>query len=282
MVAGGWNGVLSLSSVEVFGDITCSIPKLPYAIRRSPQMFLHKNKEIVICGGYPKRTSCLKLVDGEWVTFAELNKDRTNAVVVSMANRTFIFGGYNNEKSSEVLENGNESWKEGPTIPGEGIRNGCGVAISKDELLLIGGEGDPKRIVKYNTISNTWTNETSLKTSRVWHQCALYKNQIFVTGGSDGSRSVDIITIDPFTISKGNELNIGRDHHGMGLIHNQGKISLAVFGGYNSDYNKLDSIEIFDDLTKTWTFSNVTLSEKKSDFGFLSLLPSHLVCPETK
>ena len=284
IVAGGWNGN-SLSSVELLGDVNCSLPILPYAIRAGPQMFLHVNKEgnkeVVMCGGWPKKKSCLKLVNGAWNSFAELKRERSfGHVVASIEERTFIFGdGYINEKSSEVLEHGSDSWKEGPTVPGKGIDDGCGVAISKDELLLIGGDGTENRIIKYNVNSNTWNNETSLETGREYHKCAWFKNQIFITGGFSGLKSVDILTLDPLTISKGAKLNTGRHFHGLGLIHHQGNLKLTAFGGDNSNQDAIDSVEVYDEVTNIWKLSkSLKLSEKKSRFGFLSV-PSHLICP---
>ena len=283
IVAGGWSKRI-LSTVELLGDTTCSLPKLTYGISDSPQMFLHGNKEVVICGGYPKKTSCLKLVNGAWNHFPELNKKRIlGHVAVSMEDKSFIFGGNDNRKSSEVIERGSGSWKEGPLIPGNGIDDSCGVAISKDEILLIGGYKTENQIIKYNMTSNTWKNETSketfLETDRKHHKCAFFKNQLFITGGYKGLKSVDILTLDPFTTSKGAELNVGRYKHGLGLIHHKGKLTLAAFGGIDSKWKDLDSVEVFNEDTKTWELSTtLRLSEKKYNFGFLSV-PSHLICP---
>ena len=303
IVAGGWSKRI-LSTVELLGDTTCSLPKLTYGISDAPQMFLHVNKdgnkEVVICGGYPKKTSCLKLVNGAWNHFPELNKKRIlGHVAVSMEDKSFIFGGNDNRKSSEVIERGSGSWKEGPLIPGNGIDDSCGVAISKDEILLIGGYKTENQIITYNMTSNTWKNETSkeistetsnetssetsnetfLETDRKHHKCAFFKNQLFITGGYKGLKSVDILTLDPFNISKGAELNVGRYKHGLGLIHHKGKLTLAAFGGIDSKWKDLDSVEVFNEDTKTWQLSTtLRLSEKKYNFGFLSV-PSHLICP---
>ena len=74
IVAAGQIRGSRISSVEMLGDTTCSLPNLPYAINASPQMFLNVdrdgNKEVVICRGSPKTTSCLKLVNGAWTSFA--------------------------------------------------------------------------------------------------------------------------------------------------------------------------------------------------------------------
>ena len=281
VVADG-NSRSRLSTVELLGDNTCSIPNLPYAIENSPQMFLNEQNELVICGGYPKKTSCLRLFNGEWKEYAELNKERQFASVVSMDDKTYMFGGWDSETSSEIFQNG--SWKEGPTIPGEGIRYGCGVAISKEELLLIGGGYNTmnrNRITKYNIKTKNWTDIDSLKVGRFGHSCTLFKDQVFITGGFDGNtylNSVEILSLDTMTIKEGNGLQVARYHHGSGLVHLNGKLRFAVFGGFNRNDRNLDSIELFDEDTETWTLSKTKLSERKQEFGFLSV-PSHLICP---
>ena len=79
-----------LSTVEILGDSTCSIPNLPYGISNRPQMFLNVNqdgkKEVVICGSNSNGTSCLKLVNGSWKSFSNLKNERNYGhVAVSMA-----------------------------------------------------------------------------------------------------------------------------------------------------------------------------------------------------
>ena len=116
-----------------------------------------------------------------------MNKIRDNGIAVSMGDSTYMFGGSyvfgraSEKNTSEILKNGH--WEEGPTIP-DGIEAGCGVAISKTELLLIGGSRTNKRIIKYNTKNNSWNVIASLQIRRSNHRCLVYKNQVFVTSGS--------------------------------------------------------------------------------------------------
>ena len=244
-------------------------------------MFLNNQKELVICGGYPKTTSCLRLFNGEWKEYAELNQERYRATVVSMDDKVYMFGGSGSDTSgSEILQDG--SWKDGPTIPGKGIKLGCGVAISKEELLLIGGYNTWNRIIKYNIKTKNWTEVASINVGRRAHNCILFKNQIFIIGGYDGNtclNSVEILSLDTMTIREGNGMQVGRRYHGSGLVHLDGKLRLAVFGGRSSKYGFLDSIELFDEDTETWKLpKTLKLSRKKEEFGYLSV-PSHLICP---
>ena len=267
------------STVELLGDKTCSIPTLPYPMSDCPQMFLNYQKEVVLCG---KRKSCLRLVSGEWHEYLEFKRlGRKFATVVSMDSKTYMFGGEGSETSSEILQD--ESWKVGPTIPGEGIRYGCGVAISKEELLLIGGGDTKNRIIKYNIKTKNWTEIASLKVGRVGHSCILFKDQVFIIGGFRRNgialNSVEILSLDTMTMKEGNGLQVSRRYHGSGLVHHDGKLTLAVFGGYNTNDESLDSIERFDEDTGTWKLQKtLKLSEKKQSFCYLSV-PSHLICP---
>ena len=54
---------------------------------------------------------------------------------------------------------------------------------------------------------------------------------------------------------------------------------LRTILGIDSKWKDLDSVEVFNEDTKTWELStSLRLSEKKYNFGFLSV-PSHLICP---
>ena len=80
-------------------------------------------------------------------------------------------------------------------------------------------------------------------------------------------------------MKEGNGLQVSRRYHGSGLVHHDGKLTLAVFGGYNTNDESLDSIERFDEDTGTWKLQKtLKLSEKKQSFCYLSV-PSHLICP---
>ena len=251
-------------------------------------MFLNNQKELVICGGYPKGKSCLRLFNRDWHEYVELKQERYGATVVSMDDKTYMFGGQDSATSSEIFQDG--SWEAGPTIPG--IRYGCGVAISREELLLIGGYDTRNRIIKYNIKTNDWTETIAslkLKVGRHSHSCTLIKDQVYIIGGYGGRtksnsgggailNSVEILSLDTMTMKEGNGLQVSRRYHGSGLVHHDGKLTLAVFGGYNTNDESLDSIERFDEDTGTWKLQKtLKLSEKKQSFSYLSV-PSNLIC----
>ena len=190
---------------------------------------------------------------------------------------SYVFGRASEKNTSEILKNGR--WEEGPTVP-DGIDSGCGVAISKTELLLIGGSGTGKRVIKYNVKSNSWDVVASLKVDRSNHRCLVYKNQVFVSSGCC-TKSVEVLSLDDMTTRNDSELQLARQNHGMGLIHHEGKLYLTTFGDLQlgDTSEKYSPFELYDEDTKQWTLSKtLRIFPEKYLFGYLTV-PSYLICP---
>ena len=84
------------------------------------------------------------------------------------------------------------------------------------------------------------------------------------------------------TITAGNDMNVKRQLHGMGIFTMNKVPTLVVFGGFAQGQNEedfLDSVEVWNDTSETWSLeSNLTLSMAKRDFAFASI-PTELICP---
>ena len=282
---GGWSGS-SLKSADIVPSITnknCGLPPLPIGISASPSLILTQNQEILICGGYNNEKTCLEMKQNNWEHHSSnLNEKRRLASAVSMPTGVFIFGGEESKTTWEWLPSGTKVWKNGGTIPGSGFREGCAVQTSKNEIALIGGEDTEKQILKFNIESKKWTNYGNvLKQDRKFHSCVLFDKQIIVSGGHvypDYLSSTEIIDIQDLTTSKlSSNMVKSRSWHGLVVAHVQNKLSVLAIGGYNSNDKYLDSIEIWNPTTKTWTMSDMKLSEGKGSFGYASV-PTHLVC----
>ena len=281
IVAGGaWN----MGTVKIFGDRNCSIPNLPFGMSVSPQMFLNDKKEIIICGGNTK--SCLRLEDGNWQEYAELNQERGDASGISMGNTLYMFGGgwtYETEelptsitRTSEMLIDG--KWMAGPVIPGKGVDKSCAVAISKTELLLIGGfRMNGNKIIKYNIQTNNWTEVGILHDTRNNHRCLLFKNKVFIISGCC-TKSVETFSLDTMKTLNDSELQLHRQMPGAGFIHYKGKLSMVVFGGTGSK-ETYGSFEFYDEGSKSWHLSDtLRYTLENYMFGYLTV-PSHIICP---
>lgn len=266
---------------------------MPYAIAENPSIFQH-GRNAILCGGseygseYGNR-NCWKLdVKGNsWVPFDSMIEARNYATVISMENETYVVGGLKTHNTVDVLKHDCNTWQEGIKIPQSYIiSDGCGVEISDTEAMLTGGSIG-QTILKVNIDEGIWDRSPHiLKEVRTNLMCVLFNNKVIITGGYVGpyptSRTeiIDISDENEWYMWLGNDMNIRRAYHGMGIISLGNTLKLAAFGGKDNsemEYLDLDSIEIWNDNSETWELSAMTLKQPKSEFGFATL-PIELLC----
>lgn len=299
ILAGGVGEENLPTKVELIShhEFNCNITNLPKGMAQNPSMFQH-GMDIIICGGLNNERECFKLEKGTWTHFNQLIRRRRYAMTVSMQHGTIVFGGYDSPSTTEILKHNQSSWLLDENMENSLLHvNTCGIQISQDELVIIGGYDNldynhfqTKRIVKVNITSSEWLlSELSLSVGRYEHSCVYFDSKIIITGGfneyNDVTSSTEIIDIDSngslMSPREAGNLNIERYDHGMGIVNLEQGPTVIAFGGiyYNGIYRHLDSVEIWDAQTETWNISsNLILSEPKSGFGY-AMVPTELICP---
>ena len=241
-------------------------------------MFLH-NKTIVICVSSKNFKTCFKLQEGNWTIYNSLNYERTFAATVSTNNATFIFGGMDSKTkyTFEYLEKDAANWKLGKTNITGSFEYGCTIAISEEEIWLIGGlTPNEKRILSFNVRNQSFTEMPfELKLGRRQHQCAFIPGtrNIIVTGGTDYGYYLDstqIINVDNGSVSNGARMNSKRCRHGIGILNINNQERIVIFGGKNDD-DYLKTVEVYNTQAQNWELSNITLIEARESFGFLTI-----------
>ena len=293
LIVGGYGEEGVLNTTEIFPQgRTCSsnfLPSLPTGISNQPSLVQTSEEEILLCGGSNDWQKCLELKNNQWQEHSNLINKRSFASAVSMPGGIFVFGGWVSHRTWEWLpSSGTNQWQSGNTnIPGGGFDRGCAVKINDAEILLIGGYETFKRVFKFNTNTNEFTNlgDDVLNQGRAFHACTLYENQVIITGGEDSSNDVlsstEIIGLNDLTTSHtARDLVQARGGHGLVVVHVDNKPTvLAVGGAYSENgWKYLNSIEKWNPTTKTWTTTEMKLSEPKRDFGIVTL-PTRLLCP---
>ena len=281
IVAGGLKSGFGVSTVEVLtNERFKKLPNLPGNIDGST-MTLH-NGTILICGGWGNKKSCLQLDRGVWNVHSVLKERRFCHSAITTETATFIFGGHYSNTTYEYLPKDSNTWLVGKTeIPG-GFWKGCAIASrSEEEIWLIGGLENQRRILSFNTKHHTFQKlESSLNIERYEQRCAFIPNtnQIMITGGGSpsGSPGGEFASTEIFNTQTGNvktasRMNFRRSEHGIGVIAINGKDSLVVFGGQNNRYEDHDSIEVYNVQKGIWEITNMKLEEPKMAFGFLSV-----------
>ena len=203
-----------------------------------------------------------------------------------MNEETYILGGIS-ACTSNILKHNLNVWQDGPNIPGLCLSNGCGVKVSNNAFLIIGGSLAGSRILKFTTDDNKWHNTSiELNGGREGLACIVFNSKVIITGGhttthnqySSGTYVIDIDNDGKFKLRSGHSLNEMRAYHGMGIIQRNNGATVIAFGGFNKMDGKLSSVEIWNDSNESWEISNVPLNRSRRDFGFATL-PTELLCP---
>jgi len=271
-----------INSAELLhGPKGCRIPDLPKAVWGNFLLLTSNGDNILSCGGYPYYKNCynLDIAGQRWDQHSTLTQERLYTTAVTMPNGVYIFGGNRSPTTSDFLpKNNNGVWWAGPTIT-NGFKDGCGVKISPEELLLIGGEGTEDRIMSFNTRTNLFSTLGSLQQGRNRHSCTLLNNLILVVGGYSGSSlsSTEIIPLANGTPRYGGSLNSAREHFGLATIGGHYK-KVISFGGYDQSSPVQSSVEEWDEDTEEWKLAPYSLEEGKRDFASLAVSPQ-MVCP---
>ena len=247
-IAGGYGGdeFEPSATVEFIAENNSNsqlVPDLPQPISQSPSMFLH-NETIILCGGFNNLKTCLKLQEGTWTEYTSMKRERDKAAVVSTTTATFIFGGWRNKDTYEYLENNAFEWKLGTANITDGFKSGCTIAISQDEIWLIGGTRTEQRILSFNVENQNFTElPTKLKQERYGHQCAFIPGtrHLMITGGYINSDSTEIIDVETGNVIEGPSMNSKRAYHGIGVLNIDGQV-------YNAQ-------------TQKWELTNMELSK---------------------
>ena len=246
-------------------------------------MLLQHGRHILLCGGAGADEECLKLEKEKWSSYNTLNNVRLVANAIQDESKSFIFGGQTYPMTSEILKHDSTEWLIGPEIPNPGLEGNCGVQISSNEFLIIGGYNAEKQILKFTTDDKKWHNTSlELKVGRYYHKCMAFNGNIIIAGGNyhNGTNvgSTEIIDIATLKIREGKNLNIKRRYPGMGIITINDIPTLVIFGGELGFKNNTDTVEVWNENTESWIMSDEKLQTEKSKFGFISV-PIELLCP---
>ena len=240
------------------------------------------------CGGYSNYKKCysLDIQEKRWIPHSNLTQNRVYATSVTMPNGVYIFGGrgIDSQTTTDFLPKNSGVWQAGPSIPNR-FESGCGVQISKEDLLLIGGYGTEDRLFEFNTKTNNFTiRGDKLQQGRYDHSCALLNDTIFVAGGWGGKsashnvlKSTELVPLTNESPRFGGDLNTARYSFGLATIGVHHKKAYS-FGGRDRSAYSLKSVEEWDAYTEQWKLATFSLKETKGYFGYLAV-PPQLVCP---
>ena len=193
----------------------------------------------------------------EWKNASELIHYRSHSTAITMKDTTFIFGGFYSQNTSEILRHGDDMWVQGPPIPFD-FEYGCGVKISDNELVLIGGghEDNSKVILKLDTLTKKWHSVSlKLQQPRSGHKCIKFNQKVIITGGRMNLTSTEVIDLSQrnnWQVRYAGNTNIGRLFHSMAIINVDNVPTVSIFSGNPCD----TQVEVWNDHNETWEITD--------------------------
>jgi len=248
------------SSVSVLQNSNCVIPDYPYKLASLDAV---SNNEIsLVCGGFYKRgrkskgrarDECYNLVNNNWELHSRMSRRRHGHSMVSVpGSGVWVFGGYGDDikNSSEFLPTGSDTWVEGPSIPGGGVKSSCAVALNTSHILIAGGGDDRDQVLVYDVTTDQWTDWPRLPFGRDAHDCIKTEDGVLLTGGHGrgGSYSKASFMIDLYNGQVETVGSLTAIRSGMKLVEYQGKVWVMGGSGYVTPY----SLEEWDPEAKVW------------------------------
>ena len=239
------------------------------------------NDSILLCGGFNNNRMCLIIEKGCLKVHSTLNRNRVRATAVATNSATFIFGGIHEEFSYEYLPKDTTTWIHGKDeIPG-GIADACAIATKSGQEIFLFGSHDSEndqRILKFNVKDHTFERlPAKLTYGRCGARCDFIPgtNKVIITGGFS-LRNFSMSSNEIFDTEDGSitmavhPMNLRRSHHGIGIVTINDEDKLTVFGGISCD-GGLERIETLNSKTQKWEMTDIKLSQKRYEFGYLSV-----------
>lgn len=200
---------------------------------------------------------------GIWTTTGDINGARfLHTAVLLLNGKVLIFGGNRgsySQKSAELYDPLTGSWNITGSMSIERFFYASSI-LKNGKVLVTGGiySGLQASAELYDPSTEIWTSTSDMNTPRVFHTASLLTNgKVLVVGGIDGygvaSTSVELYDPSSELWTGTGSLNDPRTGH-TAVVLSDGKV--MVSGGCGDDV--LDTSELYDPVTESWTTSNMT------------------------
>lgn len=217
--------------------------------------------------GVQTSTETYDPVGGTWATNGPLNFARVYGTGTLLPNgKVLAAGGYNGHPlaSAEIYDSGTGLWTNtGSLIVARAQHTATLLADGK--VLVAGGLSDPilgpyyGSSEIYNFVTGQWTSGSTMNIPRAGHTATVLANgQVLVVGGRDAN-SQSLTNVELYDPAAGKwfqtgSLNVGRAVHTATLLPN-GKVLVAGGNHSNGGPSPLSSVEIYDPVIGTWSFT---------------------------
>ncbi|XP_060880188.1 ring canal kelch homolog isoform X2 [Metopolophium dirhodum] len=231
---------------------------------------------------YPMEMLDLSSQSLQWTPTVSLLVDRIFFKVCVLDDRIYAVGGVVNRSPTNSVEVFDASIQEWRLIsPMFTEREDHGVGVLNNLIYVVGGynrQSVLKSVECYDPSLDIWTSVTQMSTSRRWVGVGVLDGIMYAIGGehNENNRSYFLNSVEAYSpISKVWSFiaNMHNCRISPSVVTYNGL--LYVMGGF-SGVKFLDSVEIYDPKTNTWTIEPFPTNEEMINGAVVVNMPSHL------
>jgi hypothetical protein len=204
---------------------------------------------------------------GQWTASTVIPANRTQHGMVAHPNgNIYLFNGYTGAgagvNTMYIYNVAANTWTTGPNLPFS--TRGVAYCLGTDNNVYCqGGAPNTNAFVRYNPTLNTWSAVATC-TSGAWEgSMTSYNNKIYFAGGEPYESLMRVYNIATDTWTTAANMPTGVKAHKI-VSGNDGY--LYVFGGVNSSYVGVNSVQRYNIAANTWSVVN-TIPIQKNQFG---------------
>ena len=277
LVTGGDGGLQFVELYASTNSCITTMPSLPDL--RGMHSLDYVDGEVLLCGGYSSRLSCLTLQpNNTWTKHSDLTRNRSSHSSAVFNSDLYLIGG-GQANTTEVLrhKNNNDNQWELTWDVAEGT-DGCSVNTDPGTAIVTGGHGCTKCVYQFNLQTGEKTKLQNMNEGRTSHGCALYQfdgdDFILAAGGWDGHnlRSSEVFSLKTGKWRIVGDLKEGK--RGLQLAVVEGGKVVATGGRVGS---WVDSVEMFDVEMEQWS-QGLPLTHRRAYHGVTAVPGSRFGC----
>ena len=277
LLSGGYSHSRDLTTTEVLGA-PCLTPELPRPSACHMDL-LTEDGQLLSCGG-SGGASCLTLdlTSFSWMPHSLLDSSRYYASPLLLPGKALLLGGTTSGQgnTSVLLPTGSSEWLAGPDLPVR-LYDGCTVAISDHQFLVIGAYYERRVVAQFDTRDSSWSFWPPLLEDRVGHSCFRLGDSVIIAGGFGESHAAlahtTILSIASREGRRVGDMTSPRAYFGLASL--QGR--LVAFGGVDGEDRDLGSVEEWVEDEERWRSREETMETPRYYFGYTSA-PLASVC----
>ncbi|NBI31260.1 kelch repeat-containing protein, partial [Chengkuizengella marina] len=199
-----------------------------------------------------------------WIELSNMNQSRSNFISEVVDGKIYVMGGLISDdlrnfniktNSVEVYDPLSNSWTQLSNMKDE--RTGSKTEVIDGKIYVLGGDSDGNSAEVYDPLTNIWSEMSNMNLNVIYTSHVI-NGKIYVLG-YDNSNAEPITTLGEYNPRTDTWTSLRALNETRGWFQSEvidGKI--YVMGGYkylneHSASDSLNSVEVYDPLTNTWT-----------------------------